>query len=89
MVQVEIIYKALDRLVHLNLVLEQGSTVSEALDKSGLYQQYPETRNLQVGIFSKIVPLDTILQSGDRIEIYKPLLIDPKEKRRERAKRSR
>ncbi|KTD19142.1 protein yfjF [Legionella lansingensis] len=87
MVKVEIIYiKADGATVQLELSLEPGSTIADALNEAKLFETYPEAKNLPLGIFSKQMPLDTVLKTGDRIEIYRPLLLDPKEKRRQRAK---
>jgi len=72
-------------LTHLRLA--PGSTVGEAIRASGLLAQCPEidiNRN-RVGIFGRLVKLDTPLQDGDRVEIYRPLNADPKEVRRRRA----
>lgn len=88
MVKVEIVYLTQDEQIQLYCEFTEGTTIAEALSQSGLYQKYPETLHLPVGIFSKILPLSTVVHSDDRIEIYGPLLIDPKEKRRQRAKNS-
>lgn len=90
MVKVELVYVALDKnTIHKTLKLQQGATVSDALQASEIYHTHPETRDMPVGIYSKQVPLDQVLQEGDRIEIYRPLILDPKEKRRQKATRSR
>lgn len=87
MVRVELVYVASDKsLVHLKLSLGLGATVADALNESGVLITNPEVKGLPVGIFAKQVTLDTLLKSGDRIEIYRPLTLDPKEKRRQRAK---
>lgn len=62
-------------------------TLRHAIEQSAILKEYPEI-NLsinRVGVFGKIKSLDDYLNEGDRIEIYSPLLIDPKEKRRMRA----
>ena len=69
----------------ISLVLPLGSTVEQAIYQSGLLNQFPNLDLNSVGIFSKPVSLDTKLNSFDRIEIYHPLLIDPKEARRRRS----
>ncbi len=61
--------------------------MAEAISKSGLLQSHPETAGMAVGIFAKLVSLNTEVKAGDRIEIYRPLLIDPKENRRQRARK--
>lgn len=74
---------------NLKLELVKGSNIQQAIHGSGLLEQFPEIdlEINKVGIFSKIKTLDTVLQSGDRIEIYRPLLVDPKEARRRRAQK--
>lgn len=88
MVNIEIFYSpAADTpLFSCSLCLENGATVAEALEISGLSKQYPEINSMPLGIFSKPATLDTILENGDRLEIYRPLSSDPKIKRRARAK---
>ena len=90
MVNVELVYvPAAKPAVHLKLTLGIGVTVLSAIHESGLMLIYPEIKDSPVGIFGTIVPLNTIVKTGDRIEIYRPLLIDPKEKRRLRALKNR
>jgi len=86
MVNVELVFlSAAKDTVHHRLELKAGSTVSEALDQSGIYLSHPETKELPVGIYSKQVSLDTVLKEGDRVEFYRPLSLDPKEIRRKKA----
>ena len=64
-----------------------GSTVAQAIDASGVLAKFPEidlTQN-KVGIFGKLTKLDSALRDRDRVEIYRPLIADPKEVRRKRA----
>ncbi|WP_454786137.1 RnfH family protein [Legionella sp. WA2024007413] len=90
MVKVELVYVAIDKTVqHRVLELEPGATVLDALNVSGIYEDYPETQGMSVGIYAKQVSLEQVLQEGDRIEIYRPLVLDPKEKRRQKAIRAR
>ena len=63
----------------LKLDVPDGSTVEDAITRSGLLAQFPEidlTRN-KVGIFGKLVKLDTKLVDGNRVEIYRPITADP------------
>ncbi|MGL5741820.1 MAG: RnfH family protein [Legionella sp.] len=86
MVKVELVYVALDKTtVHMNLTLQPGATVFYALSASGIHATLPETRGLAVGIYAKQVSLEHVLKEGDRIEIYRPLVLDPKETRRQKA----
>lgn len=87
MVRVEVIYCPQDQPVfHQCLMIQTGSTVQDVLLQSSLFNQYPEAQSLAVGIFSKWVERNTIVHSGDRIEVLRPLRVDPKENRRQRAK---
>ncbi len=87
MVNVEIVYLPINATwVHLKLALPKGTTVAEALVASELLETYPEINGLTFGIFSQQVKAECILKSGDRLEIYRPLLCDPKENRRKRAR---
>ena len=86
-IQVEVVYAlpAVQPLMHVALV--EGATVGDAVRASGLLEAYPDidlAKN-KVGIFSKLVKLDEKVRDRDRVEIYRPLLADPKEVRRKRA----
>lgn len=61
-------------------------TIEGAIKKSGILDKHPEVKELSVGIFSNKVSLEYVVKPKDRIEIYRPLLACPKEKRRKRAK---
>ncbi len=71
--------------------LEPGATVRHAIERSGLCEQVPELhgQTIEAGIFHRRCSLDAPLRDGDRIEIYRPLLIDPKDARRLRARGKR
>ena len=73
------------------LEVEEGTTALQAIERSGILQQFPQADPLRngVGVFGKRVALNTPLREGDRVEIYRPLIADPKTARRERAKLSR
>lgn len=87
MVDIELVYVPFrQKAIHLKLTLSEGATVEDALEQSGLRTQHPEINDMATGIFSKVVALDTVVKAGDRIEIYRPLWDDPKEKRRQRAR---
>lgn len=86
MVNVELVYVLQDKsVVHKTLNLKAEATVEEALIASGIYNSHPETRAMAVGIYAKKVSLSHRVKDGDRIEIYRPLILDPKEKRRQKA----
>ncbi|SEE00561.1 MULTISPECIES: RnfH family protein [Pseudomonas] len=88
-IEVEVVYAAVDRQVLLSVTVPAGTTVRAALLASGVDREFPELdlAECPVGIFGKVVidPDTRQLQAGDRIEIYRPLLADPKEVRRLRA----
>lgn len=72
----------------ISLEVEEGSTIETVIDRSGILEFFPEIdlTKQSVGIFSRTKKLTDIVKDGDRIEIYRPLTIDPKEARRKRAK---
>lgn len=87
MLEIEIVYGLPDRQVLKTMQLAEGTTVRAAALQSGLDGIF-EDLNLHstpLGIFGKAVKDDTPLRDGDRIEVYRPLLIDPKEARRKRV----
>lgn len=69
------------------LEVDPGATIGEAIEKSGVLEAFPDINltTQPVGIFAKKKTLDTVLRARDRIEIYRPLVADPKESRRKRA----
>ncbi|NNM81327.1 MAG: RnfH family protein [Burkholderiales bacterium] len=84
-IQVEVVY-ALPGVQNLLTVnVPEGATAQQAVELSGLPDQYPEIANLKLGIFGRLVKADTVLREKDRVEIYRPLIADPKEVRRKRA----
>ncbi|CNE74287.1 RnfH family protein [Yersinia kristensenii] len=90
-IRVEVVY-ALPERQYLRVVsLGGGSTVEEAIRASGLLELRPDidlTKN-KVGIYSRPVKLGDKLNDGDRVEIYRPLIADPKELRRQRAEQAK
>jgi len=84
---VEVAYALPDRQVLLALEVAPGTTVREAIEQSGIMQHFPalDTAGGRLGIFGKRVKRDAVLKDGDRIEIYRPLIADPKDSRRRRA----
>ena len=87
MIKVELVYINLaQHILHMTLELQPGARVIDALNAAEIYHTYPETKEMPVGIYAKLVALDTLLKEGDRVEIYRALIVDPKEKRRQRAR---
>ena len=86
-IRIEVVYATVDRQELVALKLELGTTVAEAIERSGLADKFPdfELDSACVGIFSRKVSLERVLRDGDRVEVYRPLLVDPKEARRQRA----
>lgn len=86
--KVEVIYALPERQELVTLDLPEGSTVQQAVEASGLLQKYPDIepggRN-KLGVFAKLVKVDAVLRDRDRVEIYRPLIADPKEVRRQKA----
>ncbi len=85
--RIEVAYAKPSEQIILCLDLPEGGTAEMAILQSGILQRFPEI-NLEcnkIGVFSKLCKLDCVLRSGDRVEIYRPLLADPKDARRNRA----
>lgn len=89
--QVEVVYcPAPGRCDTVQLALAPGACLDQALTASGLLQRHGLARDtVKAGVWSRIRALDTVLRDGDRVEIYRPLQVDPKEARRQRYKRHR
>ncbi len=86
--KIEVIYALPERQELVTIDLPEGGTVLQAVEASGLLQKYPDIepggRN-KLGVFAKLVKGDTVLRDRDRVEIYRPLIADPKEVRRQKA----
>ena len=86
-IAVEVVYALPDTQILKRLDVPEGTTVSQAIVLSNIILQFPEidlTKN-KLGIFGKLTKSDTMLRHQDRIEIYRPLIIEPKDARRRRA----
>jgi putative ubiquitin-RnfH superfamily antitoxin RatB of RatAB toxin-antitoxin module len=85
--EVEVAYATPEEQVILPLQIRQGATLIEAVERSGIVGQFPEIdiEKARVGIFGKVAKKDAPLSPGDRVEIYRPLIADPKEARKKRA----
>lgn len=86
-IQVEVVYALPQQQVLLRVSMAEGGTVEDAIRSSGVLKEFPDIdlARHKVGIFSKLSRLDETLRDGDRVEIYRPLIADPKEVRRKRA----
>lgn len=86
-IPVEVVYAAPLQQQVYRLLLPAGTTAQQAVKQSGVLQAHPElqAQPLTLGIYGKAVKAEQVLRARDRVEIYRPLLGDPKEIRRRRA----
>ncbi|MGB5396012.1 MAG: RnfH family protein [Gammaproteobacteria bacterium] len=88
-INVEVAYATPQKQLILEVNVDAGTTVGGAIVQSGILLEFPELEttleNSAVGIFGKLSKMETVLADGDRVEIYRPLIADPKEVRRKRA----
>lgn len=86
---IEVAYAIPATQILIPLDVSQGTTVEEAVKLSGILEQFPEINLAEnkLGVFGKVAPPDQILRDKDRVEIYRPLIADPKESRRKRAEK--
>jgi uncharacterized protein len=90
-VRVEVVYANSTEQLVLQVEAPTGATVDAVIRISSILQRFSEIdlAHVPVGIFGERVALETVVQDGDRVEIYRPLLADPKEARRRRARKRR
>lgn len=89
-IKVEVVYALPEKQYLLKVRLPQGSTVEQAITASGILELRTDidlAKN-KVGVFSRPVKLTDTVNDGDRVEIYRPLIADPKELRRQRAEKT-
>lgn len=88
-IRVEVAYALPQKQALLQLTVAAGTTVVEAARQSGIAEQFEglDLDNAKLGIFGKVVAPGQVLRDGDRVEIYRPLIADPKEVRKARAAR--
>jgi putative ubiquitin-RnfH superfamily antitoxin RatB of RatAB toxin-antitoxin module len=86
-IAVEVAYAKADEQLILKLEVAPGTTLKQAVEQSGILERFPEIdpAQLKAGVFGKLKKLDQTLREGDRIEIYRPLIADPKQVRKQRA----
>ena len=86
-INVEVAYALPEKQVILPVNVDVGTTIGGAIVQSGLMMEFPDLdiEHSEVGIFGKVMPMTTVLSDGDRVEVYRPLIADPKEVRRQRA----
>lgn len=85
--QVEVAYALEHVQVILTVEAEEGMSIRQVIERSGLLEQFPEIEleSSKVGIFSKLSKLDATVRARDRVEVYRPLIADPKAVRKQRA----
>jgi len=90
-IHVEVAYALPDRQAIVELEVERGTTAMAAAQQSGLAERFEglTLEGAKLGIFGKAVPDTHVMSAGERVEIYRPLLIDPKEVRKARAAEAR
>jgi uncharacterized protein len=88
-ISVQVCYARPDRQVLRELKVDPAATIRVAIERSGLLREVPgiDLENCKVGVYGKLKTLDSGLHERDRIEIYRPLIADPKESRRKRAEK--
>lgn len=87
MLRVEVCYALPEKQELVTVTVPEGATLQQALEASGLLAKHPEIdlKKNKFGIYAKLSKLDSLLRDRDRVEIYRPLIADPKEVRKQRA----
>ena len=88
-IQIEVAYALPEEQFLLTEEVKEGSTVGQALAASTLLAEFPNLNIDKVGIFGKLVSPETVLRAGDRIEVYRPLKADPRDRRRAKVEQER
>lgn len=86
-IELEVAYATPEEQVIVTINVLLGTTIEQAVELSGLLMRFPEISNseLKIGVFGGSCKPDQFVKQGDRVEIYRPLIHDPKEARRQRA----
>lgn len=89
-IRVEVIYASPHRQALVAVEMEEDGTVEEAIRRSGILAEFPEIDipHAKVGIFGRLVSPGFRVRDGDRVEIYRPLIVEPKQGRRMRAQQA-
>lgn len=90
-IKVEVVYAYPEKYFLKKMELDQPLTIQNVIVQSGVLEKYKEIdlRENKIGIFSRPAKLTDTVENGDRIEIYRPLIADPKEMRRKRAEKNK
>ena len=85
--QIEVVYAGMHGQQLIPVSVPPGATVADAIDASGIQLQFPheDLHELAVGIWGRVIARDHVVAEGDRVEIYRPLEMDPRDARRQRA----
>ena len=92
LISVEVAYALPDSQQIIKLEVPVGTTVGQAVEQSGIDQYFDDlciNSDTKMGVWGKFATVDRVLNSGERVEIYRPLLLDPKELRKARAARAK
>lgn len=90
-VAIEVVYALPKEQLIFSVELDEGATVEQAVEACGILKKYPEIdlKKNKLGVYSRLVKADTVLVDGERVEIYRPLIADPKEMRKRRAEKAK
>ena len=90
-IHIEVAYALPTKQTLIELAMQEGATVQDAINAAKILELYPEIdlKKNKVGIWSKVAKLTDTLKDGDRIEIYRKLIADPKEVRKRRAEKAK
>jgi putative ubiquitin-RnfH superfamily antitoxin RatB of RatAB toxin-antitoxin module len=91
LINIEVAYALPTKQTIVDVALKEGTTVQQAIEASNILEQFPDIdlKATKVGVWSRVVKLSDTLIDGDRIEIYRPLIADPKEIRKRRAEKAK
>lgn len=91
LINIEVAYALPTKQTIVDIAIKEGTTVEDAIKASNILEQFPDIdlHSTKVGIWSRVVKLRDTLNDGDRIEIYRPLIADPKEIRKRRAEKAK
>lgn len=91
LIAVELVYATAQTQIVQRLKVPAGATLRGIIERSGILQRFPELNpeQMQVGVYGRLRALDAEVQAGERVEIYRALLVDPKTARRHRAARAK
>lgn len=87
--KIEVAYALPEKQYLFQQEVEPGTTVGQALKASKLLKEIPDLTIDKVGIFAQLVSMETVLKEGDRIEVYRPLKADPRDRRRQKVEAER